>query len=73
MHKEARLVLIEIVIPPGNEPSIGKIWDMTMLVIVKGIERTADEYRKLLKSAGFELTRIVDLPVAINIIEATPV
>jgi SAM-dependent methyltransferase len=72
MRPGCRLLLVEVVIPPGNGPSIGKIWDMTMLVLVKGIERTAEEYRQLLGKADFALTRIIDLSASIHIIEAEP-
>jgi hypothetical protein len=72
MAKSARLLLVEAVIPPGNAPALGKILDMTMLVIVKGIERTEQEYRNLLQSAALELTRVIELPGGVHIVEALP-
>ena len=59
MGKGGRLLLVEGVIPPGNEPSFGKLLDLTMFVIPGGKERTEDEYRKLFAGCGFTLTRIV--------------
>ena len=73
MPRHAKLLVIDFVIPPANQPSLGKIWDMTMMVIVKGIERTEEEHRRLLQAGGFKLGRLVDLPIEIDMIEALPV
>ena len=70
MTPAARLLIVESVIPPGNEPFFGKFLDLTMLAIPGGKERTAEEYRDLLASAGFRLTRIVPTSGEINVIES---
>ncbi|AUI61789.1 methyltransferase [Amycolatopsis sp. BJA-103] len=67
----ARVVLVEAVIPPGDAPHPAKGIDLTMLVLVSGRERTAEEYRALLDSAGFVLDRIVPSPTPFSFIEAT--
>jgi ubiquinone/menaquinone biosynthesis C-methylase UbiE len=72
MSSSSRLVLVESVIPPGNAPSLGKLWDITMLATLKGVERTEEEYRSLLKSAQFELTRVIALPGEVHAVEAVP-
>jgi hypothetical protein len=64
--------VVESVIPPGNEPSFGKLLDLAMLVIPGGEERTADEYRKLYEAAGFRLTRIVPTQAEVSVIEGGP-
>ena len=69
----ARLLVVEKVIPPGNEPFAGKLTDITMLLIAGGRERTADEYKALLVEAGFALTRIVPTRSPASVIEAVPV
>src|SRR5687768_13442484 len=56
MPKDGHLLLVECVIPPGNDPSFGKPLDLAMLVIPGGEERTEDEYRDLYKTTGFRLT-----------------
>ena len=66
----ANLLLIESVITPGNEPSFGKLLDLTMLVIPGGKERTEAEYRALLAAGGFELKRIVPTAAEVSVIEA---
>ena len=67
-----KLLLVESVIPPGNEPFFGKFLDLTMLVIPGGMERTEAEYRELLKSVGFTLQRIVPTRSEISVIESVP-
>ena len=59
MGDGGRLLLVESVIPPGNEPSFAKLLDLTMLAIPGGQERTEEEYRRLLGAGGFRLGRIV--------------
>jgi hypothetical protein len=69
MGKGGKLLLIEGVIPPGNDPSFTKLLDLTMLVIPGGKERTEPEYQDLFARAGFQLTRIVPTPTEISVIE----
>lgn len=56
-----RLLVIEAVVPPGNEPSWSKTNDLDMLVLEGGLERTETEFRALYDSAGFRLTGITAL------------
>jgi hypothetical protein len=67
---QGRVLLIESVIPPGNDPSFAKWLDLTMLVIPEGKERTEPEFRDLLASAGLKLVRIVPTASEISVIEA---
>jgi hypothetical protein len=64
-----KLLVVESVIPPGNEPSFGKLLDLTMLVIPGGRERTQDEYRELCRAGGFRLTRTVPTRAGVSVIE----
>ena len=68
-----RLLLIELVIPDGNEPSFGKMLDLLMLAYAGGRERTQTEYRDLLDSANFRLQRMVSTASPISIMEAVPI
>jgi hypothetical protein len=72
MNPGSRLLLIEMVLPPGNAPHPGKVLDMMMLVGPGGQERTEQEYRALLGQAGFRLTRVVPTESAVSVIEAVP-
>ncbi|MDX1947238.1 MAG: methyltransferase [Pirellulaceae bacterium] len=69
----AKLLIVESVITPGNEPGFAKLLDLTMLVIPGGQERTADEYRDLLARGGFELRRIIPTAADVSVLEAVKV
>lgn len=69
MPAGGRLLLVEMVVPRGNEPHFGKIQDLEMLLIPGGRERTEDEYRELLAAAGFRLTRVVPTRSPMSIVE----
>ncbi|MGB8511062.1 MAG: methyltransferase [Pyrinomonadaceae bacterium] len=69
MKDGGKLLVIDQVIPEGDEFSIGKLTDLIMMVMVGGRERTAAEFKALLAAAGFKLTRIVPTPSHVCIIE----
>jgi hypothetical protein len=64
--------LVELGLSEGNVPSSGKLIDLVMLVMTGGKERTIEEYRELLASAGFRLNKVVPTAAAYEIIEAIP-
>jgi hypothetical protein len=71
MSPGRKLLLVEMVIPPGNKPFLGKFLDLGVLMMESGArERTELEYRNLLSSAGFHVSRIIALPSPDSIIEA---
>jgi len=70
MSADSRLLVVESVIPPGNEPFGGKFLDLVMMLIPGGTERTEDEYRSLFGEAGFELTRVIPTSREISIVES---
>src|SRR5262245_54645315 len=69
MAPSGKVLIVEMVIPERNVPGISKLLDLEMLLFLSGRERTETEYRDLLKSAGFELTRIVPTPSPYSVIE----
>ncbi|HEV3256213.1 MAG TPA: methyltransferase [Gemmataceae bacterium] len=72
MPQTGRLLVIESVIPPGNEPCFGKLLDVNMLVIPGGMERTEPEYRDLFAKAGFTLSRVVPTDREVSVVEGQP-
>ena len=56
----ARILVLDAVLPEGNEPHGAKWLDLLMLVLGGGRERRADEWRRLLASAGLRIDGIVD-------------
>lgn len=70
---DGKLLLIEFVIPEGNDPSLAKLEDIEMLVMTPGgRERTEKEFRGLFEAAGFELTRAVPAASMEFVIEGVP-
>jgi len=69
MPEHGRLLVIELVLPPGNDPSLGKLFDLLMLVDLGGRERTEADYRTLLTGAGFELTAVTPTPSLVSVVE----
>ena len=57
---EARLLVLESVVPAGNEPHGAKWLDLLMLSVLGGRERDEQEWRALLETAEFEPVRIED-------------
>jgi hypothetical protein len=70
MSSSSRLLIIEMVLPPGDTPHPGKMLDMMMLVGPGGQERTEQEYEALLAKAGLRLTRIVPTASPVSVVEA---
>jgi O-methyltransferase domain len=67
-----RLAVIEIVLPPMNEPHIGPLIDLNMMVMTGGAERTEIEYGDLLAKSGFRQERVAATRSPFSVIEATP-
>jgi SAM-dependent methyltransferase len=72
LHPGGKLLVIDAVIMPGNEPAQAKLLDIEMLLI-GGRERTEAEFRKLFAGAGFELTRIVATSSPVSVVEGRKV
>jgi O-methyltransferase domain/Dimerisation domain len=72
MGERGRLLLIEMVIPTGNEFHPGKFMDYIMLTFLGGQERTEEEYDSLLRDAGLRLDKVVPTGSHWSIIEAVP-
>ena len=70
MEEKGTLLVIDRVIPPGNEPMFGKIMDLNMLVMLGGVERTLAEFQRLFGQAGFVIQRIVPTEAEVSVIEA---
>ena len=56
----ARLLVVDSVIEPGNDPHGAKWLDLLMLVLESGRERTEPEWRALLGGAGFTVDQVED-------------
>lgn len=71
MVENGKLLLVEMIMPKGNEPFVGKLIDLESLLITPGgYERNEEQYRSLLKAAGFKVVQIIPTKTANSIIEA---
>jgi hypothetical protein len=68
MSPGGKVLVVETVIPPGNDPCFGKWLDLMMLV-VGGRERTREQYGELFSAAGLRLTRVVSTAHEVSVIE----
>lgn len=59
MNADSKLLVIEAVIPKGNDPHPGKFMDINMLAMTGGRERTEEEFSELFSKAGLRLSRII--------------
>jgi hypothetical protein len=72
MSERSRLLLIEMVIPTGDEFHPGKFLDYIMLTFQSGQERTEEEYDSLLREADLRLNKVAPTGSPLSIIEAVP-
>jgi hypothetical protein len=59
MAPSGRVLVIEQVIQPSNQPDAAKWMDLNMLVMARGRERTVEEFAALYERAGLKLSRVV--------------
>ncbi|MCI0353552.1 MAG: methyltransferase, partial [Acidobacteria bacterium] len=69
---KAKVLLLEAVLPAGDEPHFAKMLDLEMLNLPGGRERTEDEFRTLFAQAGYRLARVVPTKSPLSILEALP-
>ncbi|HEY3505919.1 MAG TPA: methyltransferase [Actinocatenispora sp.] len=70
---DAALLVLERLLPADvGGFSLALPWDMQMLAVTGGRERSRAEYDKLLAAAGFRLTGVRPLPVDMNLLVAVP-
>jgi hypothetical protein len=72
MDKDSSLLVVEMIIPPGNEPSIAKLLDLEMMVTTGGRERTEQEFKDLFETSGFRLERLIPTDGNVFILEGKP-
>jgi hypothetical protein len=72
MAQDGKLLIVETVLPEGNAPHHAKLMDLLMLTVTGGVERTANEFARLLAAADFKLTRVIATSTHQSIIEAVP-
>lgn len=69
MAPDGRVLVVEWVVPEGDEPDTSKTLDIFMMILLNGRERTEAEFRKLFTDAGLLLTRVISMGSSLSILE----
>lgn len=70
LPKSGRVLVVEAVVPPPDQPGWAKLLDLEMLVLTpRGRERTEQEYADLFERTGFRLTRVVPTASTVQVVE----
>jgi len=72
MQPNGRLIIVDCVVPDNDAPDFSKTFDLNMLVMTGGKERTEAEFAQLLEAAGFKLLRTIPTDVPTSIVEGQP-
>ena len=73
MKPDGKLLIVEMLLPEGYDPHMGKMLDMMMMLVPGGEERTPSEYAELLAPNGFRVERVVPTASAVSVVEAVRV
>lgn len=69
MSPTTMLLVIEAVVPPGNQPHPAKVMDMLMMVFGEGRERSEQEFTELFHQAGLKLRTIIPTRSTLTVLE----
>ncbi|MEJ3745999.1 methyltransferase [Actinomycetes bacterium KLBMP 9797] len=72
MAPGGRVLIVESVLAPGNEPDTGKLLDLMMMTNLTGRERTEAEFAAVLGEAGLRIARVVPTQAPVSVVEAVP-
>lgn len=72
MAPEAKVMVVDAVVPEGDAPHPAKVMDIIMLALHEGKERTEAEFARLFATAGLRhtTTRHTALPISVVVAEA---
>jgi len=71
LNPGGKVLIVEMIIPDDNSPSMASMMDMNMLVMLPGRERSLSEYRSLLDGAGLKLDKVIQTHSPFQVIEAS--
>lgn len=69
LPEQGKVIVVEMLMPDGNDPSLAKPFDILMLLNQSGRIRTETEFRNLFTAAGLRLTRIIPTASPNSILE----
>jgi len=65
-----RVAVIELLLGEIGEPSLAPVFDVTMMVMSSGRERSLVEYKRLFEAAGLRATNVIPTKTPMTILEA---
>jgi hypothetical protein len=71
LRPNGRVVVVEMLLPDDNTPSMAQMMDMNMLVMLTGRERRAEELGALFAEAGLKLDRVTPTHSPFFVLEAS--
>ncbi|MEU6995009.1 methyltransferase [Streptomyces sp. NPDC046465] len=72
MAPNSRLLIIELVVQEGKAGLIAPLWDLHLMVVNGGHQRSIGEYRDLVARSGLAIERSVPLPMEASALVLTP-
>jgi hypothetical protein len=69
MARTGRVLVVEWVVPDGDENSFSTLLDLNMLVMNGGRERTRAEFQDLFDAAGLRMTRVIPTLSPLSVVE----
>ena len=69
MARTGRVLVVECVVPDGDERSFSTVLDLNMLVMNGGRERTKAEFQELFEVAGLRMTRVIPTVSPLSVVE----
>ena len=72
MNPSAVVLLLEAVVPEHGTPSAAALYDVNMLVLLTGKERTQTQFESLLRAAGLGLHKVTPVSKTESLLEARP-
>jgi len=73
LRTDARVLVIDAVLKPGNAPDPNKMLDVGIMALTRGRERNAEEFQRLFTAAGLTLLQIIPptAPSSMSIVEGS--
>jgi hypothetical protein len=71
LHPGGRIVVIELLVGEIGEPGIAPLYDVTMMVMSSGRERSLVEFQRLFEAAGLAATKTTRTSTPMVILEAS--
>lgn len=69
---DGRILVLERVVGKGEDPELASLWDLHLLMMNGGGQRTLDQFRGLAGAAGLRVERLLPLPMGNACIELRP-